>query len=204
MLSNAKVRHTSNTLSTLLVPHASRSASEEHRTVKYASRYRLAFTLLNEDAASGQGVFTWDVREAIDGTYALLDAPRCVDSAILDYLKSSLSRLSILHNFTIESQVQFHAPLAFQPRAITVQGHEAHGLTPEDLTVFVNSAEWTLCESAQRIARAKILTALKRLACRTTLFYISFCSYHRRLTVRCISSTVKVSIPCFVSCLPAE
>lgn len=173
--------------------------------MKYAPRYRLAFTLLNEDAASGQGVFTWDVREAIDGTYTPFDAPRRVNSVILDYLKSSLGRLSILHNFTIESQVQFHAPLAFQPRAITVQGYEAHGLTPEDLTVFVNSAEWTLCESAQRIARVeKILTALQHLVCRTTLFYISFYSYHRHPTVRCISSTVKVSATSFNSCLPAE
>ena len=53
-----------------------------------------------------------------------------------------LERLSVLHNFTVESQVQYHGPLAFDPRAL--QGDE-YGLTPEDLTVFVNSAEWTLC-----------------------------------------------------------
>lgn len=52
-------------------------------------------------------------------------------------------RLSSLHNFTIESQVQFHAPLAFTPQALN---DEMYGLTPEDLTVFINSAEWTLCE----------------------------------------------------------
>ncbi len=46
----------------------------------------------------------------------------------------------------MESQVQFHAPLAFKPRTISVDGIEGHGLTPEELTVFVNSAEWTLCE----------------------------------------------------------
>lgn len=81
---------------------------------------------------------------------APLDNPQRVSQFILEYLKSSLDRLSILHNFTIESQVQFHAPLAFRPRAMTLQEHEAHGLTPEDLTVFVNSAEWTLCESRKR------------------------------------------------------
>lgn len=53
------------------------------------------------------------------------------------------SALGILHNFTVESQVQFHAPLAFEPRSIS--NGTAFGLTPEDLTVFINSAEWTLC-----------------------------------------------------------
>lgn len=57
-----------------------------------------------------------------------------------------LSRLNVLHNFTIESQVQFHAPLAFDPLQLAVPNGTLHGLTPEDLTVFVNSAEWTLCK----------------------------------------------------------
>ena len=60
---------------------------------------------------------------------------------ILGHIQPILQRLSILHDFTIESQVQFHAPLAFTP----VQTEDAFGITPEDLTVFVNSAEWTLC-----------------------------------------------------------
>jgi len=60
---------------------------------------------------------------------------------ILAHIQPILQRLSMLHNFTIESQVQFHAPLAFAP----VQTEHAFGITPEDLTVFVNSAEWTLC-----------------------------------------------------------
>ncbi|EKM57603.1 uncharacterized protein PHACADRAFT_192749 [Phanerochaete carnosa HHB-10118-sp] len=119
------------TVTNLLAPHASLTASEEHRTVKYSSRYRLAFTLLNEDASSGQAALSWDVREALEA-----------------YLHGTFDRLSILHNFTIESQVQYHAPLAFQPRPVKVAGQDAHGLTPEDLTVFVNSAEWTLASSS--------------------------------------------------------
>ena len=63
-----------------------------------------------------------------------------------EYLSPVLNKLSVLHNFTIESQVQFHAPLAFEPRPIEHDGRPAHGLTHEDLTVFINSAEWTLCE----------------------------------------------------------
>lgn len=58
-----------------------------------------------------------------------------------------MSRLSILHNFTVESQVQYYAPLAFEPKRLTFGDTEASGLTQEDLTVFVNSAEWTLASS---------------------------------------------------------
>lgn len=61
------------------------------------------------------------------------------------YLKPTLEKLSVLHNFTIESQVQLHAPLAFDPTIVTHNNSQSFGLTPEDLTVFVNSAEWTLC-----------------------------------------------------------
>lgn len=62
------------------------------------------------------------------------------------YLTPTLEKLSILHNFTIESQVQYHAPLAFNPQEIRAGEQTAHGLTQEHLTVFVNSAEWTLCK----------------------------------------------------------
>ena len=62
----------------------------------------------------------------------------------LGYLSPFLDDLSVLHNFTIESQVQYHAPLAFKPIPLPDGGY---GITTEDLTVFVNSAEWTLCDS---------------------------------------------------------
>ena len=67
----------------------------------------------------------------------------------LEHIQPILQRLSTLHDFTIESQVQFHAPLAFTP----VQTEHAFGITPEDLTVFVNSAEWTLCGLISHIHR---------------------------------------------------
>ena len=40
-------------------------ATESHRVAKYSPRFRLAFSLLNEDASSGKGVFTWDVEKSI-------------------------------------------------------------------------------------------------------------------------------------------
>jgi hypothetical protein len=58
------------------------------------------------------------------------------------HLSPILDILHDLHNFTIESQVQFHAPLGFKPCSV----NDGYGLTPEDLTVFINSAEWTLCD----------------------------------------------------------
>lgn len=69
---------------------------------------------------------------------------------LIDYIQPALDRLSVLHNFTIESQVQFFAPLAFEPVGLE---NGAFGLTQEQLSVFVNSAEWTLCEiqSAYRL-----------------------------------------------------
>ena len=72
------------------------------------------------------------------------------------YLVPTLRSLQLLHNFTIESQVQFHAPLAFDPTHITHSNNSAHGLTHEDLTVFVNSAEWSLCK--HRILRLQTKT----------------------------------------------
>ena len=61
------VNEVSAVVAKLLTPYSYQAPSEEHRTVKYASRYRLAFTLLNEDASSGQGALSWDVNEAIYG-----------------------------------------------------------------------------------------------------------------------------------------
>ncbi|KAJ6495282.1 phosphatidylinositol-glycan biosynthesis class S protein-domain-containing protein [Mycena sanguinolenta] len=108
-------------LSALLVP-----PTDTHRVAPYSPRYRLAFTLLNEDAVAGRAISGWDI-----------------SGAIARHLSPILDGLSVLHNFTIESQVQFHAPLAFPPLSLD----RGYGLTPEDLTVFVNSAEWSLSSS---------------------------------------------------------
>ncbi|EGN92894.1 hypothetical protein SERLA73DRAFT_98679 [Serpula lacrymans var. lacrymans S7.3] len=119
-------------LSRLVAPYHTSVDSDlrEQRVVQYAARYRLAFSLLNEDASLGQTITGWDV-----------------DNAIAEYLSPTLSSLSVLHNFTIESQVQLHAPLAFAPQPVTVGNDSAHGLSQEDLTVFINSAHWTLSSS---------------------------------------------------------
>ncbi|KAG7448779.1 uncharacterized protein BT62DRAFT_1057193 [Guyanagaster necrorhizus] len=119
--------HLADILATLLVPYSS-DPDREYRIAQYSPRFRLSFTLLNEDAAAGQVITGWDLT-----------------NAIRHHVDPIVTALSILHNFTIESQVQFHAPLAFKPQALD---NESFGLTPEDLTVFINSAEWTLSSSS--------------------------------------------------------
>ncbi|KAH9478672.1 GPI transamidase component PIG-S [Psilocybe cubensis] len=114
------------TITSLLAPYSA-SNDPEHRVAQYSPRYRLAFSLLNEDAAAGNAILDWKIQDGLKAN-----------------VNPILHRLSPLHNFTIESQVQFHAPLAFTPRQLD----QAHGLTPEDLTVFVNSADWTLSSSS--------------------------------------------------------
>ncbi|TDL18765.1 hypothetical protein BD410DRAFT_774718 [Rickenella mellea] len=120
-----------NTLGDLLTSSlaSKRHHDEEHRVMQYAPRYRLAFSLLNEDATAGNTAFGWEIQEAINRS-----------------LSPSLKQLSALHNFTIESHVQFHAPLAFTPKNLVVGDSTIplHGLTQEQLTVFINSADWVV------------------------------------------------------------
>ena len=51
-------------LAGLLAPETS---SQDQRVAKYAKRYRLAFSLLNEDVASDRLISSWDIRAAIAG-----------------------------------------------------------------------------------------------------------------------------------------
>ncbi|KAL5499115.1 GPI17 [Sanghuangporus vaninii] len=99
----------------------------DQQIVQFSPRYRLAFSLMNEDTAAGGSPLGWDVQTMINRE-----------------ITPVLQRLSILHNFTIESQVQFFAPLAFEPVKLE---DGSFGLTEEQLSVFVNSAEWTLSSS---------------------------------------------------------
>ncbi|KAF8884920.1 phosphatidylinositol-glycan biosynthesis class S protein-domain-containing protein [Gymnopilus junonius] len=113
-------------MTSLLAPYSAAS-DPEHRVAQYSPHYRLAFSLLNEDAAAGDPYLDWQI-----------------EAGLKAHIYPIIRRLKTLHNFTIESQVQFHAPLAFSP----VQIDDSYAITSEDLTVFVNSAEWTLSSSS--------------------------------------------------------
>ncbi|VDC00112.1 unnamed protein product [Peniophora sp. CBMAI 1063] len=117
-------------LLSLYTPYTSgfHANSFQHLVTKYAPRYRLAFTLLNEDAAAGKAITGWDI-----------------EHALTRHITPVLRRLSSLHNFTVESQVHFYAPLAFEPTTVSrPDDTNEHGLSLDDLKVFVNSAEWSL------------------------------------------------------------
>ncbi|GAA6024414.1 hypothetical protein JCM8202_004705 [Rhodotorula sphaerocarpa] len=100
-------------------------ANNDGRVVKFSPQYKLAFTLLNEDSTLGSAILDWD-------------APTLVRSSIGPLLES----LAPLHNFTIETQVQYFAPLAVE---LHHKDDEAGAYVDEaDLKAFVNNAEWNL------------------------------------------------------------
>lgn len=62
-----KATQVSNLLISLLTPYESAHppGTFRHLVAKYSPRYRLSFTLLNEDAAAGRAVVEWDVAKMI-------------------------------------------------------------------------------------------------------------------------------------------
>lgn len=43
------------------------------RVVKFAAKYKLVFSLLNEDAASGEALLDWDIENLLHRTFPLCD-----------------------------------------------------------------------------------------------------------------------------------
>ncbi len=88
-----------NTLSKLLMPYSTYAAShlQAQRVMTYSPRYRLAFTLLNEDAASGNAALAWDVRGAIQSELFIL---RCCRTSLgmHDGLPNTLVRRELLED----------------------------------------------------------------------------------------------------------
>lgn len=60
-------------LSSLLIPYSS-LPDREHRVAQYSPRYRLAFSLLNEDPSAGNVILNWDVKTAIHRESCILYA----------------------------------------------------------------------------------------------------------------------------------
>jgi phosphatidylinositol glycan class S len=84
------------------------------RAIKYQPNVTLSFVLLNEDSAEGGYVRSWDIREAIAGeSCSLCQRRKFTDMA--EHIKPHLDPLKDIFNFTIESQVLYHAPLTFEP-----------------------------------------------------------------------------------------
>ncbi|GAA5943865.1 hypothetical protein JCM1841_004225 [Sporobolomyces salmonicolor] len=104
---------------------ASAANEPDSRIVKYSPDYKLVFHLLNQDSSDGSVVLEWDV-----------------DALLKSHLRPLLASLSPLHNFTIESQVQYFAPLAINLHEPEVGRGTL--IEEEDVRAFVNNAEWNL------------------------------------------------------------
>ncbi|GAA6059298.1 hypothetical protein JCM10212_006691 [Sporobolomyces blumeae] len=94
--------------------------------VKFSPSYNLLFSLLNQDASDGPALVDWDV-----------------DALLRRHISPVLSALAPLHNFTIETQVQYFAPLAVNLRR-RGDGPNATRVEADDVKAFVNNAEWNL------------------------------------------------------------
>lgn len=93
------------------------------RVVKYNPAYELVFSLLN-----GGGLHTidrWPIRQSL--------------SKIIQPLANDFDTLAV---FSLESQIQYHAQLTFEP----TRDGSSNGsfLQKSDLKNFINSAEWNL------------------------------------------------------------
>ncbi|PYI05743.1 hypothetical protein BO78DRAFT_387400 [Aspergillus sclerotiicarbonarius CBS 121057] len=97
------------------------------RSMKYADTYHLAFSLFTPGAAPS----SWDIQAAVH-----------------DYITPVLEAFSPISNFTVDTQVQLYA--GFSPTAPAPEYDETHAawtLKKDDLSAFINAAEWPLSPS---------------------------------------------------------
>lgn len=179
-------------------------ADNDGRVVKFSPQYKLAFTLLNEDSTLGSAILDWDAPTLIRSTSSSSrsfqvtgsDAPNGFSGSIGPLLGS----LAPLHNFTIETQAQYFAPLAVE---LHHKYDEAGAYVDEaDLKAFVNNAEWNLGASCPRRVSYEhdsgsvqlTRESPQRPERRQTLYCSSRCSSRAFRTVRC-GSADKVRFP---------
>ncbi|ERF71633.1 hypothetical protein EPUS_00622 [Endocarpon pusillum Z07020] len=119
-----------NTAATYLesVPEDIRSAitARENRALKYASTYHLTFSLFTP----GGSPSSW-----------------AIESALETHIQPWTSAFSIISNFSINSQIQPYS--AYSPSIQPFQDRETNAslLRREDLSAFINAAEWPLSPS---------------------------------------------------------
>ncbi|GAQ03423.1 GPI transamidase component PIG-S [Aspergillus lentulus] len=97
------------------------------RSMKYAETYHLAFSLFTPGAEPS----SWDIQAAVE-----------------EYISPLLQALEPISNFTVDTQVQLYA--TFSPTAPKPEYDEALAawtLKKEDLSAFINAAEWPLSPS---------------------------------------------------------
>ncbi|KAL4900005.1 hypothetical protein BDW74DRAFT_171090 [Aspergillus multicolor] len=94
------------------------------RSMKYAETYHLALSLFTPGSAPS----SWDI-----------------ESAVQEYISPIVQELSPISNFTVDTQVQLYA--SFSPTTPAPEFDETYGvwtLKEENLSAFINAAEWPL------------------------------------------------------------
>ncbi|KAL4885979.1 phosphatidylinositol-glycan biosynthesis class S protein-domain-containing protein [Aspergillus karnatakaensis] len=97
------------------------------RSMKYAETYHLSFSLFTPESAPS----SWDI-----------------ESAVHEYISPLIRELSPISNFTVDTQVQLYA--TFSPTTPAPSYDETQNiwtLNEENLSSFINAAEWPLSPS---------------------------------------------------------
>ncbi|MCJ1282082.1 GPI transamidase component [Xylographa opegraphella] len=125
--SNSSIREQRSSISRTLSPElADKLGRRTTRSLKYAPTYHITISLFTPTSAPS----SWDIESAID-----------------EYLAPLLASFSI-SNFTVDTQVQLYA--TFSPSIQQPEHNSELGiwtLRKEDLSGFVNAAEWPLSPS---------------------------------------------------------
>jgi len=106
---------------------AARLASRMTRSLKYAPTYHITISLFTPSAVPS----SWEI-----------------EAAIAEYLTPLLDSISVVSNFTVDTQVQLFATLS--PSVHSPEYDAERGvwtLREEDLSGFINAAEWPLSPS---------------------------------------------------------
>jgi len=106
---------------------AARLASRMARSLKYAPTYHITISMFTPSALPS----SWEI-----------------ETAIADHLKPLLDSISVISNFTVDTQVQLFAtlsPSVHPPEYDTEK--EVWTIREEDLGGFINAAEWPLSPS---------------------------------------------------------
>ncbi|KAJ5719747.1 Phosphatidylinositol-glycan biosynthesis class S protein [Penicillium malachiteum] len=94
------------------------------RSMKYADTYHLSFSLFTP----GPVPSSWDI-----------------EAAVKEYLTPLLDAFAPISNFTVDTQVQLYATFSpMAPPPVYDEAETAWTLKKEDLSAFINAAEWPL------------------------------------------------------------
>ncbi|KNZ51356.1 uncharacterized protein VP01_3989g1 [Puccinia sorghi] len=106
---------------------SSSTPATNSRVIKYSSRLKLVFSLMNEDCTQPSFIRSWSIKHAIQL-----------------YLEEVLASLAPLHNITCQTQILQHSPLAFEPTVLSTGDAPTYVVEQEELKAFINDADWNL------------------------------------------------------------